>query len=222
MFSILFEFHLSKDNSSFFINPSVELLSDTSSFSNNNDTSSSNLLNVRLLDDHTTIDLEASDLFVDSQLLLGFSSFQNDNKPTRACQLLSYLCDYLLMVLVTIYLKQNIPLIFFLELAYQIIKLSELLLRPMLNCLLQKELFEMILLFIQYVGRLICLTTTPLDITYIVHIVNQFIVASCTIHFVMVLRILWYIKSTLFHGLYFFAQSSSILHAFSDVDYVGD
>ena len=40
--------------------------------------------------------------------------------------------------------------------------------------------------------------------------------------YVAVLQILWYIKDTLFHGLYYSSQSSFKLHAYSDANLVGD
>jgi hypothetical protein len=41
-------------------------------------------------------------------------------------------------------------------------------------------------------------------------------------HFSTVLRILRYLKGTLFHGLYFSFQSHLQLHAYTDVDWGGD
>jgi hypothetical protein len=41
-------------------------------------------------------------------------------------------------------------------------------------------------------------------------------------HFLVVLRILRYLKGTLFHGLYFSSQSSLQLHAYTDADWAGD
>ena len=41
-------------------------------------------------------------------------------------------------------------------------------------------------------------------------------------HYAAVLRILQYIKGTLFHGLHFSAQSSFELRAYADADWVGD
>lgn len=47
-------------------------------------------------------------------------------------------------------------------------------------------------------------------------------VVLCTTHFTAVLCIIRYIKSTLFHGLYFSTESSFILHIYSGVDWKGD
>ena len=44
----------------------------------------------------------------------------------------------------------------------------------------------------------------------------------CSTHFSAVLCILWYLKGTLFHGLYFSSQSLLQLHAYTDADWVGD
>ena len=41
-------------------------------------------------------------------------------------------------------------------------------------------------------------------------------------HFSAVLRILRYLKGTLFHGLYFSFQSPLQLHAYTDADWAGD
>ncbi|GAV79770.1 hypothetical protein CFOL_v3_23233 [Cephalotus follicularis] len=71
-------------------------------------------------------------------------------------------------------------------------------------------------------GCLIYLTVTRPDITYVVHLVSQFMSAPRTTHFSAVLRILRYIKGTLFHGLHFSSESSLALHAFCDADWVGD
>ena len=40
-------------------------------------------------------------------------------------------------------------------------------------------------------------------------------------HYVVVQRILRYLKGTLFHDLHFFAQSPFILRAYSDADWAG-
>ena len=45
---------------------------------------------------------------------------------------------------------------------------------------------------------------------------------SRSTHYTAVLRILRYLKGTLFHGLFYSTQSSLILRAFSDADWIGD
>ncbi|KAL3720355.1 hypothetical protein ACJRO7_005217 [Eucalyptus globulus] len=77
-------------------------------------------------------------------------------------------------------------------------------------------------LYRQLVGSLVYLTVTRPDIAYAVHIVSQFMTAPRTTHFAAVLRILRYIKGTLFHGLHFSADSSLELTAYSDADWAGD
>ena len=77
-------------------------------------------------------------------------------------------------------------------------------------------------LYRQLVGSLIYLTIIQPDIFYAVHIVNQFMSAPRTTHFVVVLHILRYVKSIIFHGLFFLVQSSIELKAYFDTDWVGD
>ena len=58
-------------------------------------------------------------------------------------------------------------------------------------------------LYRQLVRSLIYLTVTRPNISYAVHIVSQFMAAPCSLHYAAVLRILRYLKGTLFHGLHF-------------------
>lgn len=74
----------------------------------------------------------------------------------------------------------------------------------------------------QLVGSLIYLTATRPDISYAVHLVSQFMAAPCSTHFAAVLRILRYVKGTLFHGLHFSIHSSLELQCYSDSDWAGD
>ncbi|GKV22643.1 hypothetical protein SLEP1_g32495 [Rubroshorea leprosula] len=74
----------------------------------------------------------------------------------------------------------------------------------------------------QLVGSLVYLTTTRPDIAYAVHIVSQFMDAPHSTHYAAMLRIIRYVKGTLFHGLHFSANSSLVLRAYSDVDWAGD
>ena len=66
-------------------------------------------------------------------------------------------------------------------------------------------------LYKQLVGSLIYLTVTHPDISYAVHVVNQFMVAPRPPHYVVVLRILQYLKGTIFYGLHFSSHSSLTL-----------
>uniref|UniRef100_A0A2N9EWS2 Protein kinase domain-containing protein n=1 Tax=Fagus sylvatica TaxID=28930 RepID=A0A2N9EWS2_FAGSY len=77
-------------------------------------------------------------------------------------------------------------------------------------------------LYRQLVGSLVYLTVTRPDISYAVHQVSQFMFAPRSTHYAAVLRILRYLKGTLFHGLHFSAQSPLTLRAYSDVDWAGD
>uniref|UniRef100_A0A2N9EV34 Uncharacterized protein n=1 Tax=Fagus sylvatica TaxID=28930 RepID=A0A2N9EV34_FAGSY len=77
-------------------------------------------------------------------------------------------------------------------------------------------------LYRQLVGSLVYLTVTRPDISYAVHIVSQFMAAPRSLHYAALLRILRYLKGTLFHGLHFSSQSSLTLQAYSDADWAGD
>ena len=77
-------------------------------------------------------------------------------------------------------------------------------------------------LYRQLVGSLIYLTVSRPDIAHAVHIVSQFMSAPRTTHFSAVLRILRYVKGTLFHGLHFCHSSPLELRAYSDADWAGD
>ena len=70
--------------------------------------------------------------------------------------------------------------------------------------------------------HLIYLTVTCPDISYAVHVVRQFMAAPRSPHYVVVLRILRYLKGTIFDGLHFSSHSSLTLQAYSDVDWAGD
>ena len=72
------------------------------------------------------------------------------------------------------------------------------------------------------VGSLIYLTVTRLDISHAVGMVSKFMDAPRSIHYAAVLRILQYVKGTLYHGLHYSSRSSLELHAYSDADWVGD
>ncbi|GKU92084.1 hypothetical protein SLEP1_g5859 [Rubroshorea leprosula] len=74
----------------------------------------------------------------------------------------------------------------------------------------------------QLVDSLVYLTTTCHDIAYVVHIVSQFIVAPHSTHYAAVLRIIRYVKGTLFHGLHFSANSSLVLRTYFDANWAGD
>ena len=72
------------------------------------------------------------------------------------------------------------------------------------------------------VDSLVYLTVTRSDISYVVHQVSQYLSAPRSTHYAAVLRIFQYLKGTLFHGLFYSAQSTLVLRAFSDVDWARD
>lgn len=72
------------------------------------------------------------------------------------------------------------------------------------------------------VGSLIYLTVTRPDISYVVHLVSQFMTSPRTTHYAAVLRIIRYIKGTLFYGLHYSTTSPLILRAYPDADWAGD
>ena len=76
-------------------------------------------------------------------------------------------------------------------------------------------------LYRQLVRSLIYLTVTRPDISYAVHVISQFMAAPRSPHYADVLRILRYLKGTIFDGLHFSSHSSLILQAYSDADWAG-
>lgn len=77
-------------------------------------------------------------------------------------------------------------------------------------------------LYRQWVGSLIYLIVTRPDIVHAVNIVSQFMKVSRTPHFTTVIRILRYVKETIFHGLHYSFDSPLELHVYSDTDWDGD
>ena len=77
-------------------------------------------------------------------------------------------------------------------------------------------------LYRRLVSSLVYLIVTCLDISYAVHQVSQYLSAPRSTHYVAVLRILRYLKGTLFHSLFYSAQSPLVLRAFFDADWAGD
>jgi hypothetical protein len=63
---------------------------------------------------------------------------------------------------------------------------------------------------------------TRLDLAYAVHLVSQFMTAPRSVHYAAILRILRYMKGTLFHGLHFYSHLSLDLCVYSDADWAGD
>ena len=118
--------------------------------------------------------------------------------------------------MVTISLKRSTHLISSLELVSQIIKV----LTHPLNTT-YGEPFTDATLYRQLVGSLVYLVVTRLDIFFAIHIVSQFMLATQSPHYAVVLKILWYLKGTLFHGLHFSSQLLFTFQAYSDADWVG-
>ena len=90
-----------------------------------------------------------------------------------------------------------------------------------LNCHDGKSLSDATL-YRQLVGSLIYLTVTCPDISYGVHVVSQFMAAPKSTHYDVVLKILRYLKDTIFDGLHFSSHSSLTIQAYSDADWAGD
>ena len=77
-------------------------------------------------------------------------------------------------------------------------------------------------LYRRLVGSLVYLTVTRPDISYAVHQVSQYLSAPRSTYYATVLCILQFLKDTLFHALFYSAQSPLVLRAFSDADWAGD
>ncbi|XP_065622772.1 uncharacterized mitochondrial protein AtMg00810-like [Quercus suber] len=77
-------------------------------------------------------------------------------------------------------------------------------------------------LYRRLVDSLVYLTVTRPDISYAIHQVSHYLFAPRSTHYTAVLRILRYLKGTLFHDLFYSAQSTLVLCAFSDADWAGD
>ena len=77
-------------------------------------------------------------------------------------------------------------------------------------------------LYRHLIGNLIYLTVTRPDISYAVHVVSKFIAAPRSSHYAAIIRILRYLKGTIFDGLHFSSHFSLTLQACSDADWAGD
>ena len=69
---------------------------------------------------------------------------------------------------------------------------------------------------------LVYLTVTHPDISYVVHQVSQYLSAPRSTHYATVLCIFRYLKGTLFHDLFYSAQSPLVLPVFFYADWVRD
>ena len=93
------------------------------------------------------------------------------------------------------------------------------------NCCLNSHDGESLsdaILYRQLVGSLIYLIVTRPNISYAVHVVSQFMAAPRSPHYDVVLRILQYLKGTIFDGIHFSSHSSLTLQAYSDANWAGD
>ncbi|XP_028076870.1 uncharacterized protein LOC114278910 [Camellia sinensis] len=77
-------------------------------------------------------------------------------------------------------------------------------------------------LYRELVGCLVYLTVTRPDLAYAVHVINQFVSAPRSTHWAALLRILRYLRSTIFQGLLFSSTSFLDLVAYADADWAGD
>ena len=84
------------------------------------------------------------------------------------------------------------------------------------------ESLSNVTLYRQLLGSLIYLTVTRPDISYAIHVVSQFMAALRSPHYAVVLRILRYLKDTIFDGLHFSSHSSLTLQTYSDADWASD
>ncbi|XP_059629548.1 uncharacterized mitochondrial protein AtMg00810-like [Cornus florida] len=74
----------------------------------------------------------------------------------------------------------------------------------------------------QLMSGLLYLNVTHPNISHVVHIASQFMIAPRSTHFVVIHRIFRYLKGTMFYGLHFSSQSLLILRAYSNADQAGD
>ena len=74
----------------------------------------------------------------------------------------------------------------------------------------------------QLVDSLIYLTVTHSDISHAMGMVSKVMNAPRSVHYAVVLRILQYVNSTLYHGLHYSSQSSLKLFSISSIDQPAD
>jgi hypothetical protein len=74
----------------------------------------------------------------------------------------------------------------------------------------------------ELVGCLVYLTVTRPDISYAVHVISQFVCAPRSTHWAALLRILRYIRGTMFQCLHLSSSSDLTLRAYADADWAGD
>ncbi|GMP85483.1 hypothetical protein CsSME_00038617 [Camellia sinensis var. sinensis] len=77
-------------------------------------------------------------------------------------------------------------------------------------------------LYCELVGCLVYLTVTRPDLVYVVHVVSQFVSAPRSTHWAALVRVLRYLRGTIFQGLLLSSTSSLDLVAYADSDWAGD
>ena len=85
----------------------------------------------------------------------------------------------------------------------------------------ERDLLDEPTLYQRLVGSLIYLTTTRPNISYVVHLVNQFMSTPRHLHLATVRRIIRYLRGSPTHGLFFPTDTSLQLVACSDADWAG-
>ncbi|GMP43055.1 hypothetical protein CsSME_00012568 [Camellia sinensis var. sinensis] len=77
-------------------------------------------------------------------------------------------------------------------------------------------------LYRELVGCLVYLTVTRPDFAYVVHVVSQFVSVPRSTHWAALVRVLRYLRGTIFQGLLLSSTSSLDLVAYADSDWAGD
>ena len=72
------------------------------------------------------------------------------------------------------------------------------------------------------VGSIVYLVVTRPDISYLIHILSQFVSAPTPVHYSHLLRVLRYLRGTISHRLFFPRSSSLQLKAYSDATWASD
>ncbi|RVW57294.1 Serine hydroxymethyltransferase, mitochondrial [Vitis vinifera] len=85
----------------------------------------------------------------------------------------------------------------------------------------ERNLLDDPTLYRRLVGSFIYLTTTRLDITYVVHQVSSFMTSPRYLHLAAIRRIIRYLRGSPTRGLFFPIGSSLQLVAYSDADWAG-
>ena len=76
--------------------------------------------------------------------------------------------------------------------------------------------------YCQLVGSLIHFIVTHPYISHAVGMASKFMDAPRSVHYIVILWILQYVKGTLYHGLHYSSRSSLKFHAYSDANWASD